>query len=494
VLIPFAAFPLNPVDTVVGPLLPPGQVAAAMLRELQALDGQLALRLVALFRPQDDTFPEVLALRPDFPTDVPHRMLRDKELPVGLCLYDEPYPEVKLRWTPPLFVERVRYWLAKTAEGTLHQQDQPLEPLLLGPATPIIVPCDLGSPSAADRPRFLSVTMRSAPPRGYTLVAAWDDNLANGKSESANFVAVVVRCDPQQHGIIRSRLDNLADVNSLLAAGGRDLFAELAEPLDAWKRDARLLGSRLIIIVVLPKTRERGGPTESAEAWAFAMEPTIRELAIGVGLYQADEKGCLGRLLPRDESRDDGSDIAVEPVSDSWPIAQHCGSGSQRRFAIRRQTHCGDRSRSPGAQLMMNLVTADYGLWTCIEDDYLLPHNLARHELTGAFVGQNKAEGLVQWAGTLFEGASRVRSIAANVLVPWPMAEKIAQSVAGDLIADFSASLAIGRYLARDAELRARRIAVFLNSAGSDLVVLSEDARRTFKLDALEMQYYLNPA
>jgi hypothetical protein len=147
-----------------------------------------------------------------------------------------------------------------------------------------------------------------------------------------------------------------------------------------------------------------------------------------------------------------------------------------------------------GAQLMMNLVTADYGLWTCIEDDYLLPHNLARHELTGAFVGQNKAEGLVQWAGTLFEGASRVRSIAANVLVPWPMAEKIAQSVAGDLIADFSASLAIGRYLARDAELRARRIAVFLNSAGSDLVVLSEDARRTFKLDALEMQYYLNPA
>jgi putative ABC transport system permease protein len=40
---PFARFPLNPVDTVVRSQLPPGQVAAAMRRQLQSVDPQLAL-------------------------------------------------------------------------------------------------------------------------------------------------------------------------------------------------------------------------------------------------------------------------------------------------------------------------------------------------------------------------------------------------------------------------------------------------------------------
>jgi putative ABC transport system permease protein len=41
--LPFASFPLNPVDTVVRSTLPPGQVAAAMRRELHSFDAQLAL-------------------------------------------------------------------------------------------------------------------------------------------------------------------------------------------------------------------------------------------------------------------------------------------------------------------------------------------------------------------------------------------------------------------------------------------------------------------
>jgi putative ABC transport system permease protein len=40
---PFAIFPLNPVDTVVRSILPPDQIAAAMRRELRAIDDQLAL-------------------------------------------------------------------------------------------------------------------------------------------------------------------------------------------------------------------------------------------------------------------------------------------------------------------------------------------------------------------------------------------------------------------------------------------------------------------
>jgi putative ABC transport system permease protein len=41
--IPFASWPLNPVDTVVRSVLPPAQVAAALRRELRAIDDQIAL-------------------------------------------------------------------------------------------------------------------------------------------------------------------------------------------------------------------------------------------------------------------------------------------------------------------------------------------------------------------------------------------------------------------------------------------------------------------
>src|SRR5262249_44054366 len=88
-------------------------------------------RIAVIFFDHDSTFPDVLALRADFP-HVPHTNLRDKELPRGLCLYDQPYENVKLDWTPARFLNRIRYWLQHTATGTLHGEDQPLEPLLLG--------------------------------------------------------------------------------------------------------------------------------------------------------------------------------------------------------------------------------------------------------------------------------------------------------------------------------------------------------------------------
>ncbi len=53
--LPFVAFPLNPVDTVVRSSLPPGPLAAAMRRELRAVDPQLALgRIITMNDVVDD--------------------------------------------------------------------------------------------------------------------------------------------------------------------------------------------------------------------------------------------------------------------------------------------------------------------------------------------------------------------------------------------------------------------------------------------------------
>jgi hypothetical protein len=53
-----------------------------------------------------------------------------------------------------------------------------------------------------------------------------------------------------------------------------------------------------------------------------------------------------------------------------------------------------------------------------------------------------------------------------------------------------AASVPVARALACDYEATGRRISLFLNPTGTDLVLLAEDADRSVPLDLLEMQYY----
>src|SRR5215813_10180058 len=105
-------------------------------------------RVAMLFRPADDFYPDVVSLRTDFP-DVIHLNARALGQPKSFCLYLEPYVELQLHWTPHLFVERIRSWLAKTADGTLHPEDQILEPLVFLPYGTLIVPRELVSAKEA---------------------------------------------------------------------------------------------------------------------------------------------------------------------------------------------------------------------------------------------------------------------------------------------------------------------------------------------------------
>jgi integrative and conjugative element protein (TIGR02256 family) len=58
------------------------------------------------------------------------------------------------------------------------------------------------------------------------------------------------------------------------------------------------------------------------------------------------------------------------------------------------------------------------------------------------------------------------------------------------LILDLSASVPVARYLARCQDTPARRVSMFLNPRGTDLVCLCEDRPKRLGLDCLEMQYY----
>jgi len=271
----------------------------------------------------------------------------------------------------------------------------------------------------------------------------------------------------------------------------------LRERIERWRPDPKkdqqgdkaFLDSRLVLVIAFPKTRTPAGATESWETWAFLAVQSIREIGIAIGLWSLHD-GKLGRLVPAAADRK-GNDIKVGVLN---PVFQVRGSGLARLsgFMVEKDVPIvAVGVGAMGSHLMMNLARSGFGTWTVIDNDILLPHNLARHTADGRAVGFPKAAVVAETAATLSEGRSAFAWIKADVLSPGEHAPKVAEALRGaTVVLDLSASVTVARRLASDAETQARRMSLFLNPSGQDLVLLAEDARRKIPLDALEMQYY----
>jgi hypothetical protein len=447
-------------------------------------------RIAALFWDGDVATPEVLALRADFPP-VPHLNLRTQELPRSLCLYDEPYSEVKLRWTAAGFVERIREWLALTARGELHAEDQELEPLLMGSPWWLVVPTDLVESARAAAPELLEIEAVQSDRGKYTLVAR---RVEGGvpRQQAPRFVATAFLGEPQPHGLIREQPATLRRLHEFLLPAGIDLLRELRLRLPSWRVRsdfAQLTGAQPIIVAALPKTRTASGAVESQEVWAFLCSGNLGQLGDEIDAWGM-VGGYAGALLAPDADRR-GDEVRLDVLNTTYAFSPE-RAAELAGLALRdtrRIVAVG--AGAMGSQVFMNLMRMGYGQWVLIDYDELLPHNLARHALFGYSVGQSKAAHMSALTNHTLAGAPFVESIVADVLQPGESEASLNQALArADIILDASASVPVARYLARDIESSARRISVFFNPAGTDGVLLAEDLERRSPLDWLEMLYY----
>lgn len=478
------------------------------LPQRKAYDIRRRERLSVTFWPDDRSYPEVLALREDFPR-VPHLNFREFEIPRSLCLFEEPYSEIKLRWTAPWFIEWARSWLAGNAAGTLHAADQALEPLLFGSRTTLVLPSDIFS-GGAGRPERLTVYAVNS---GNDRVALLAERPVLGAAEQnpLRLVATILHGEPQQHGVIRMQPRDMSELHEFLVSAGIDLLGTLRRRLLEWCEDSGLLRSPLIVIALLPKRRDASGPVEATDAWAFlCMRPeserngrreahlsgrdlhhllSVGEIGERVGLWQMHD-GVPGMLVGAGEPGR-GEDIPLHLLNPSLYLTREAASrlnGIPARDS-RRITAVG--AGTLGSQVFLNLARAAYGEWKVVDKDFLLAHNLARQALFGMMVGSPKAEQVVQLANSVIDGEPIAEPIVADVLEPGEAEGRLRAAFEGaDVIADFSASVAVARHLARDVKSDARRASLFLNPRGTDLVLLAEDAARNIPLDMLEMQYY----
>lgn len=449
-------------------------------------DVRLVERIAVRFFPDDWRVPDVLALRNDFPV-VPHQNILDTPLPRSLCLYDEPYDEIKLTWTAPSFVERVRTWLALTARGELHAPDQPLEPLLLDTSGVLVIPPEALSTAA---PRIVLTPVESNTGR-VTYIAAGEAQHPRGR-RGVPCTVMVLWGKAQSHGIIQQRPRTIGELHAFLQPADINLVSHIQHELRSWRSATdfqEIRHHKLAIVVVLPKTRSAGSLPEAEDCYAFVSTMPISEIGEQVGIWQmqGDEAGLFFR--PDDEQHGDSVELVL--LNPMLAFSSDQAARLNGRINTTPQPIAAVGVGALGSQVVMTLARMGYAPWTLIDADILLPHNLARHALTGFAVGHAKSDCLAPLIAHMLGDPQAARSLPIDVLHPGAREDELATALSSaSVILDMSASVAVARALADRHDARARRISIFLNPSATDLVVLAEDAERRILLDLLELQYY----
>lgn len=435
----------------------------------------------AIVFPADPTsILDVLALREDFP-QVPHLNLRAQEVPRSLCIYEDPFPEFSFKWSPIRFIEDVRGWLARTARNELHQPDQPLEALMEAGTPELVVPNGLLKDVKSGDYLFLNH-------RGFA--KASNCLIIEGRAESAStgaMFAVFLVGTPQTHGLIRKKPADLAELQEFLSAGGIDVVTACQQALRQYIKAGARTGqhTHMTLLVDLPKTRHDGGPVERIDRLAFITHATIDQLSSALGVFEKID-GKVGLLIGT-SAKVDAKQLPVVPLRRLETLSPEAAAefnGTKSVSSAMLFVGLG----ALGSHIFINLLRAGFGRWTLLDRDIQLPHNAARHALAGS-IGQPKSVAMAHMAEEIFPEV-RPNHLIGDLLIARDDKELVASAIKdAALIVDCSASVAVGRKLAR-LDGGGMRVSVFLNPSGTDLVLLGESGDRKIRLDQLEMMYY----
>src|SRR5206468_1798768 len=142
-----------------------------------------------------------------------------------------------------------------------------------------------------------------------------------------------------------------------------------------WDMTPELRLSHLILVAYFPKTRDAGGPVEIRDVWSFTVGDKLETLGEKLGLWQLRGR-VIGKFLSPDLSKT-GEDILIDVLNTSFALTRSAAAAlngvSPTQAAI---TAIG--AGALGSQVIPKLIQSGFGVWTIIDDDFMLPHNAAR--------------------------------------------------------------------------------------------------------------------
>jgi hypothetical protein len=431
-----------------------------------------------------DWLPSVFPLRADFPVNVPHLNLALAGQPSSLCLFEMPNEEALRITTPHVLLERIRVWLKETAYGRLHGDDQPLEPIFLDSGHVVVLPQD-GTIESFGVYGVFNVSKYQGHPVFLAKMSA-----STPKSASpAGMLAIMLLTKVLPHARIRMLPQDVTELLECYDELGIGVLAELRSAFQTWAANRQLIPhlAQPCLLVIRTPIERSPGKIDGEAAKAFATLCSAEELAIKLGaLFRHQEH--IGPPLTM--SSPDMAELKTIPLQAldirrpfSRAVAQMASGLSPDDRCLKKIVLIG--AGALGSQFAMAAARMGIGVWTIVDPDHLMPHNLARHALAAQCVGAAKADAVAAEIRMLL-GQDAASSIVALVTDP---AARQALSEA-DLVIDASASVPVARSLADTSLYHKPTVSIFLNPSGADLVILREGLNRNPRIDQVEMAYY----
>jgi len=433
--------------------------------------------------------PTVLALRADFPPDIPHQNDVPEGTPCALCIDDRPWAEAKLTWTAIDTVRRIQLWLMKAARGELHDIARPLDPIFFRSPVSLVIPRTALEPGSGEKELvgFIHDDRR-------VVIARPLSSLGGFVPDKGRMLVLAFRVNEQPMRRLRQAPMTLARLAEEMEKCGTNLVEELQRytgQLAALGGErVRQLHSTVALIVSFPIANE--GCSAVDDRRAFITIQTAGEIGVALGSLLPDttrsspKKGYVKAIGGKHKSSLSALDI--QPAELHLAIDRTLAAATAGRPAdTRKAVLIG--AGSLGSQLALGLAREGCFAWTVIDDDRLLPHNLARHGLLPDAVGMPKASALADTLGGLL--AESATAIVCDITAPDAAHKDAIDRVLAeaDVVIDATASVAAARHLS-DLAVGARRVSAFFNPSGTAVVILTEPKDRSITLRDLEAQYH----
>ena len=444
------------------------------------------LAIVFAFQP---SVPSVYPLRIDFPFHLPHVNVAPSGVPRSLCLSDQPLEDQLRDYTAAQYIELIKCWLVKTAYGELHGDEQPLDPLFVPSQINIIASNKLQEANYVIGRRFSD---RDLAP---IILAPIDEELfAKIGGEESLLTPLKVKTNQIEHGQINYQPGSLSELFSVYRNLNADIYEALSEAiLSVLQREhmKELLDLPMLILIETKIVNTDG--RDRLQKKAFVSSTHVGEVGKIMGLIdRVDDKWAQLIVKPEidtkgfDEIKLEGADLHSHF---SYELANKA-SGYVSSF---NQDILLIGAGAIGSHFSMFLARGGIGKWHIVDDDFVLPHNLARYALDAHYIGLAKADGLTLFIRRLLESkdaaSSYVHRICRNE-VRETDEELSSIKTSADFIVDASASVPLARELALNNEIKGRVASAFMNPKGTDGVLLLEAADRFVTIDCVEMHYY----
>lgn len=480
-----------------------------------------------------DKMPEVRALRKDFPT-VPHMNHVSPGEPASLCLYSDAWPAIERTWTPQNHLYHILWWFSEAARGTLHREDQSLEPLYFESPFEIVLPPDfeekldnpdlvlLPIPVPIEHPPYNFRVIRGFFYDRETIKAAktpknkvskvpivapssgryeargslWIPQKSAHNYELPCYTLLPIKVSPIVHGIIEEYPQTLGELhNQIVNRGGTFLDNLKTEIKKRANNGLSQDGSiRCLLVLSIQLKRSIDAPPEKKSTQAFDVNIDITGLGEKTGVLTAGPDGEFYSipLLGEDkkDDREEWRDISICPIAVKTAVTEDLAritSDVDMQTADFKGVLAGVGAL--GSAMAELWAKEHWGAWSFIDPDFVKPHNIIRHIAKDVHIGSFKVDVVkhmveINYQGNYYHAVSISKSV--NDFNSEDVKDAVSKS---DFLVDATTTFEVPRDISQRDEVP-RSATVFLTPSGKGSVLLMESSDRSLRLDALEAQYY----